>query len=50
MAPSTDAATLGRLVQPGAKCRGPEYLRIIYGPELAAREQSAQVADLRSWT
>ncbi|WP_433756628.1 polynucleotide kinase-phosphatase [Nocardia sp. CA-135398] len=22
-----------RLVQPGLKCRGPEYLRIIYGPE-----------------
>ncbi|MGW4771682.1 polynucleotide kinase-phosphatase [Nocardia sp. NPDC004278] len=22
-----------RLVQPGMKCRGPEYLRIIYGPE-----------------
>ena len=22
-----------RLVQPGVKCRGPEYLRIIYGPE-----------------
>lgn len=25
--------TTGRLVQPGVKCRGPEYLRIIYGPE-----------------
>ncbi|WP_067721596.1 polynucleotide kinase-phosphatase [Nocardia yamanashiensis] len=23
----------GRPVQPGVKCRGPEYLRIIYGPE-----------------
>lgn len=23
----------GRLVQPAIKCRGPEYLRIIYGPE-----------------
>ncbi|WP_034261191.1 polynucleotide kinase-phosphatase [Actinospica robiniae] len=22
-----------RIVQPGVKCRGPEYLRIIYGPE-----------------
>lgn len=21
------------LIQPGIKCRGPEYLRIIYGPE-----------------
>ncbi|WP_280457886.1 polynucleotide kinase-phosphatase [Nocardia carnea] len=26
-------APAGRLVQPGVKCRGPEYLRIIYGPE-----------------
>ena len=24
-----------RIVQPGVKCRGPEYLRIIYGPEYA---------------
>jgi protein phosphatase len=23
----------GRAIQPGIKCRGPEYLRIIYGPE-----------------
>lgn len=23
----------GRLIQPAVKCRGPEYLRIIYGPE-----------------
>ncbi|MCZ9341346.1 polynucleotide kinase-phosphatase, partial [Streptomyces sp. TRM76130] len=23
----------GRLVQPGVKCRGREYLRIVYGPE-----------------
>ena len=23
----------GRLVQPGIKCRGREYLRIIYGPD-----------------
>lgn len=29
--PAADPA--GRLVQPGVKCRGPEYLRIIYGPE-----------------
>ncbi len=28
---ATDAR--GRLVQPGVKCRGREYLRIIYGPE-----------------
>lgn len=26
------------LVQPAMKCRGPEYLRIIYGPEYAAPE------------
>lgn len=26
------------LVQPGIKCRGPEYLRIIYGPEYSAPE------------
>jgi protein phosphatase len=26
------------LVQPAVKCRGPEYLRIIYGPEYAASE------------
>ncbi|GGL34412.1 polynucleotide kinase-phosphatase [Nocardia jinanensis] len=29
----TSQAPGGRLVQPGVKCRGPEYLRIIYGPE-----------------
>src|SRR5690606_41116998 len=30
-----DAIVTGRrgLVQPGLKCRGPEYLRVIYGPE-----------------
>ncbi|MCX4097415.1 polynucleotide kinase-phosphatase [Nocardia sp. alder85J] len=27
------ATRSARLVQPGVKCRGPEYLRIIYGPE-----------------
>ncbi len=27
------ATTGGRFVQPGVKCRGREYLRIIYGPE-----------------
>jgi protein phosphatase len=26
------------LVQPAVKCRGPEYLRIIYGPEYLAPE------------
>jgi protein phosphatase len=33
------------LVQPGIKCRGPEYLRIIYGPEYTAE---ANLARLRS--
>ncbi|MEU4342722.1 polynucleotide kinase-phosphatase [Nocardia sp. NPDC023852] len=28
-----EVARDGRLVQPGVKCRGVEYLRIIYGPE-----------------
>jgi polynucleotide kinase-phosphatase len=32
----------GRLVQPGIKCRGREYLRIIYGPDYLG-----QLADLR---
>ena len=31
------AATEGPLVQPGVKCRGREYLRIIYGPDYTAR-------------
>ncbi|MGI5220896.1 polynucleotide kinase-phosphatase [Nocardia sp. CA-290969] len=30
---TTSMDPAGRLVQPGIKCRGPEYLRIIYGPE-----------------
>jgi hypothetical protein len=29
----------GRLAQPGVKCRGREYLRIIYGPEYTRPEQ-----------
>ena len=33
------------LTQPGIKCRGPEYLRIIYGPEYTAE---ANLARLRS--
>ena len=28
----------GRLVQPALKCRGREYLRLIYGPEYSAPE------------
>jgi protein phosphatase len=33
------------LTQPGMKCRGPEYLRIIYGPEYTAE---ANLSRLRS--
>ena len=31
----------GRLAQPGVKCRGREYLRIIYGPEYTRPDQLA---------
>jgi len=31
----------GRLAQPGVKCRGREYLRIIYGPEYTRADQLA---------
>ncbi|MEU6912303.1 polynucleotide kinase-phosphatase [Streptomyces olindensis] len=33
----------GRLVQPGIKCRGREYLRIIYGPEYTCPENLARL-------
>jgi polynucleotide kinase-phosphatase len=33
----------GRLVQPGVKCRGREYLRIIYGPEYTRPDQLASL-------
>ncbi|NMO57634.1 polynucleotide kinase-phosphatase [Actinoplanes sp. TBRC 11911] len=33
----------GRLVQPGVKCRGREYLRIIYGPEYTRPEQLSRL-------
>lgn len=33
----------GRLVQPGVKCRGREYLRIIYGPEYTRPEHLARL-------
>jgi protein phosphatase len=33
----------GRLVQPGIKCRGREYLRIIYGPEYTRLENLARL-------
>jgi predicted kinase len=38
----------GRLVQPGVKCRGREYLRIIYGPEYTRPEQLDRLRQ-RSW-
>lgn len=31
------------IVQPGVKCRGPEYLRIIYGPEYSLPENLARL-------
>lgn len=39
------AARNGALVQPGVKCRGREYLRIIYGPDYT---DPAELARLRS--
>jgi protein phosphatase len=33
------------LTQPAVKCRGPEYLRIIYGPEYDAPEHLARLRD-----
>ena len=33
------SATRRGISQPGVKCRGPEYLRIIYGPEYTTPEQ-----------
>ncbi|GHE01580.1 polynucleotide kinase-phosphatase [Streptomyces alanosinicus] len=33
----------GRLVQPGIKCRGREYLRIIYGPEYTRPDNLAKL-------
>ncbi|MGW1259507.1 polynucleotide kinase-phosphatase [Streptomyces sp. NPDC002513] len=33
----------GRLVQPGIKCRGREYLRIVYGPEYTRPENLARL-------
>ncbi|POX51601.1 polynucleotide kinase-phosphatase [Streptomyces sp. Ru72] len=35
-------STAGRLVQPGVKCRGREYLRIIYGPEYTRPDNLAR--------
>ncbi|QKW29873.1 polynucleotide kinase-phosphatase [Streptomyces seoulensis] len=33
----------GRLVQPGIKCRGREYLRIVYGPEYTRADNLARL-------
>ncbi|NEA46555.1 polynucleotide kinase-phosphatase [Streptomyces sp. SID10815] len=33
----------GRLVQPGVKCRGREYLRIVYGPEYTRADNLARL-------
>lgn len=35
----------GRLVQPGLKVRGREYLRLIYGPEYLAEQNLARLRD-----
>ncbi|MET7357943.1 polynucleotide kinase-phosphatase [Streptomyces sp. NPDC005562] len=35
----------GQLVQPGIKCRGREYLRIVYGPEYTRPENLARLRD-----
>ncbi|MFF8811099.1 polynucleotide kinase-phosphatase [Streptomyces pactum] len=35
----------GRLVQPGIKCRGREYLRIVYGPEYTRPENLARLRE-----
>ena len=42
-----DFITRGRkgLVQPAVKCRGPEYLRIIYGPEYTLPENLERLRD-----
>ncbi|TCJ99447.1 polynucleotide kinase-phosphatase [Nocardia alba] len=35
----------GKLVQPGIKCRGREYLRIIYGPDYTAPDHLTRLRD-----
>src|SRR4029434_9499087 len=37
------AKSRGGLVQPAVKCRGREYLRIIYGPEYTAEENLSRL-------
>jgi len=39
------ATTKRGVVQPGIKCRGPEYLRIIYGPEYTSPEQLTRLRE-----
>jgi protein phosphatase len=36
------------LLQPAVKCRGPEYLRIIYGPEYTLPEHLERAAIARA--
>jgi PNKP adenylyltransferase domain, ligase domain len=46
--PNNVVATTRRgIVQPGVKCRGPEYLRIIYGPEYTAPVQLERLRQRR---
>jgi len=33
------------VTQPGVKCRGPEYLRIIYGPEYTEEENLSRLRE-----
>ena len=44
---SVDPMHVGRkgVVQPGIKCRGPEYLRIIYGPEYTAEANLSRLRE-----
>ena len=39
------ATTKRGLLQPGIKCRGLEYLRIIYGPEYTSPEQLTRLRE-----
>jgi protein phosphatase len=44
--PATPVTRAGHgLAQPGVKCRGPEYLRIIYGPEYTIAANLERLAD-----
>lgn len=39
------ARNQGHVVQPAVKCRGPEYLRIIYGPDYDRPENLVRLRD-----